>query len=111
MFLKKKRLVLILAPIILIGCLYLYDRNLDVYINKSNGSLVYNDQEFRTGYETYQKFYLNGERNFQVDRLVGKTNNSKFLGFKESVWKIKGQPEDKVVFVKGLMSEGIYERK
>ncbi|MEW8969679.1 hypothetical protein [Mesobacillus jeotgali] len=111
MFLKKKRLVLILFPVLLIAGLYFYDANLDVYLNKSDGVLVYKDKEFHRGYETYQKYYNNGEKTFEIDRLIGKTDNSKFLGFKESVWKIKGEPEDKVVFVKGLMIEGVYERK
>ncbi len=111
LFLKKKRWILILAPVLLIAGLYFYDANLEVYTSKANGVLVFKGNKFHTGYETYQKFYHNGERNFEIDRLIGKTNNSKFLGFKESVWKIKGEPEEEVVFVKGLMIEGVYERK
>jgi hypothetical protein len=108
---KKKRLALILIPMILVGCLVIYDANLDVYTNSTNGILVYKDKEFHRGYETYQKYYVNGEKKFKIDRLIGKTNNSKFIGFKESVWKIEGKPADEVVFVKGLMIEGVYEIK
>ena len=111
MFFKKKTLVLILVPILLIFVLYFYDASLNVYLNKTDGVLVYKDKEFHRGYETYQKYYVNGEKTFEIDRLIGKTDNSKFLGFKESVWKIKGEPEEKVVFVKGLMIEGVYARK
>lgn len=111
LFLKKKRWILILAPVLLIAGLYFYDASLEVYTSKANGVLVFKGNKFHTGYETYQKFYHNGERNFEIDRLIGKTNNSRFLGFKESVWKIKGEPEEEVVFVKGLMIEGVYERK
>jgi hypothetical protein len=96
--------------LLLVG-LYFYDANLRVYMNKSEGVLVYQNKEFHRSYETYQKYYVNGEKTFEIDRLIGKTDNSKFLGFKESVWKIKGEQEDKVVFVKGLMIEGVYERK
>ncbi|RSD27208.1 hypothetical protein [Mesobacillus subterraneus] len=107
----KKRLILILAPILLAGCLFFYDAKLDVYTNTGDGVLVFKDNEFHRGYETYQKYYTNGEKNFEIGRMIGKTDNSKFLGFKESVWQIKGVPDDEVVFVKGLMIEGVYERK
>lgn len=111
MFGNKKRLILIIVPLLIIGGLFLFDANLDVYSMKKTGTLVYKDQEFHTGYDTYKKFYINGERNFKIDKLIGKTDNSKFIGFKESVWSIEGLPADEVVFVKGLMIEGIYERK
>jgi len=108
---KKKKIVLLIAPLLLIGGLYFYDASLNVYTTKNNETLVYKNQEFQRGYETYKKFYENGERKFEIDKQIGKTDNSKFIGFKESVWKIKGKPEDEVIFVKGLMSEGVYERK
>jgi len=108
---KKKWLALVIVPLILVSCLYIYDANLEVYSMKSEGTLVYKNKEFHSGYETYKKFYENGERNFELDKLIGRTDNSKFIGFKESVWKIKGKPEDEVIFVKGLMIEGVYERK
>lgn len=108
---KNKWLALILAPLLLIGCLFIYEANLEVYTSKSPGLLVYHNHEFQTGYETHNKFYVNGERNFEIDRLIGKTDKSKFLGFKESVWSIKGESPNEVVFVKGLMIEGVYERK
>jgi hypothetical protein len=108
---KKKRLILILVPLLLVSILFIYDANLDVYTTNSAGSLVYKNKEFHTGYNTHKKFYLNGERNFEIDKLIGKTDNSRFFGFKESVWSIKGKSANEVVFVKGLMIEGIYERK
>jgi hypothetical protein len=108
---KKKWLILMLAPLLLIGGLIIYDANLEIYTTKAAGTLVYKNIEYYTGYDTYKKYYLNGERNFEIDKLIGKTDNSKFLGFKESVWSIKGEPENEVVFVKGLMIEGVYERK
>jgi hypothetical protein len=110
LFTNRKKLILFLAPLLVLGCLMLFDAKLDVYSMKKTGRLVYQDKEFQSGYDTYKKFYVNGERNFRIDKLIGKTDNSKFLGFKESVWSIEGVPEDEVVFVKGLMVEGIYER-
>ncbi|MEH7443302.1 hypothetical protein V7201_13425 [Bacillus sp. JJ1122] len=107
----KKKIVLLIAPLLLIGCLYIYDASLNVYTTKANETLVYKNHEFQKGYDTYKKFYENGDRKFELDKLIGKTDNSKFIGFKESVWKIKGKPEDEVIFVKGLMVEEVYERK
>ena len=104
-------MVLILVPVLLIVGLYFYDANLEVYTTKEGGTLVYKNQEFHTGYDTHNQFYLNGERNFELDKLIGKTDNSSFFGFKESVWSIKGESANEVVFVKGLMIEGVYERK
>jgi len=108
---KKKWLALVIVPLVFVSCLFIYDANLEVYQTKSEGTLVYKKKEFHSGYETYKKFYVNGDRNFETDRLIGKTDNSRFLGFKESVWSIKGKSADEVVFVKGLMIEGVYERK
>ena len=108
---KNKWLAMVIVLLVLVSCLYIYDANLEVYKTKSEGTLVYKNNEFHSGYETYKKFYVNGDRNFELYRLIGKTDNSRFLGFKESVWSIKGESADEVVFVKGLMSEGIYERK
>lgn len=108
---QKKKITLLLVPLILVGCLYFYDASLDVYTSRNDGTLVHNNWEFKSGYETYKKFYVNGERNFEIDQLIGKTNNSKFLVFKESVWSIKGESPKEVVFVKGLMIEGVYEIK
>lgn len=103
--------MLMLVPMLLTVGLYFHDAKLDVYMNRTDGVLVYKDKEFHRGYETYQKYYVKGEKTFEIDRLIGKTDNSKFLGFKESVWSIKGESENEVVFVKGLMIEGVYERK
>lgn len=111
LFKVKKRLFLILAPLLLVSILFIYDANLDVYTTKEGGTLVYNNKEFQTGYDTHNQFYLNGERNFEIDKLIGKTDNSRFFGFKESVWSIKGESANEVVFVKGLMIEGVYKRK
>ncbi|MBT2663777.1 hypothetical protein [Bacillus sp. ISL-45] len=108
---KKKRLILILAPLLLVSILFIYDANLEVYTTKDAGTLVYKNKEFYTGYDIHKKFYFNGERDFEIDKLIGKTDNSKFFGFKESVWSIKGKSANEVVFVKGLMIEGVYERK
>lgn len=108
---KKKWWIMTIAPLLLVGGLFIYDANLEVYTTKAAGTLVYKNKEYYTGYETYKKFYLNGERNFEIDKLIGKTDNSKFFGFKESVWSIKGESEKEVVFVKGLMIEGVYERR
>lgn len=107
----KKRLFLILAPVLLVSVLFIYDANLDVYMTKEGGTLVYKNKEFHTGYDTHNQFYVNGERNFEIDKLIGKTDNSRFFGFKESVWSIKGESANEVVFVKGLMIEGVYKRK
>ena len=111
MFKKKKRIILILAPLLLVCCLFIYDANLEVYKTKEAGTLVYKNKVFYTGYDTHKQLYLNGERNFEIDKLIGKTDNSKFFGFKEYVWSIKGKSANEVVFVKGLMVEGVYERK
>lgn len=108
---NKKWLALLIVPIVLLVGLYLYDANLDIFTSTADGVLVYKDREYHSSYDTYKKFYVNGERNFEIDKLIGKTDNSKFIGFKESVWKIKGESEKEVVFVKGLMIEKVYERK
>ena len=100
-----------MSPILLVSILFIYDANLEVYTTKEAGTLVYKNIEFHTGYDTHKQFYNNGERNFEIDKLIGKTDNSRFFGFKESVWSIKGQSAKEVVFVKGLMIEGVYERK
>lgn len=108
---KKKWLILTIVPLLLVGGLFIYDANLDVYSTIDGETLVYKDKKYLKGYDTYKKFYVNGERNFEIDKLIGKTDKSRFWGFKESVWSIKGQSENEVVFVKGLMIEGVYERK
>jgi hypothetical protein len=108
---KKKWLILTIVPLFLVSGLFIYDAKLAVYSTIDAQTLAYNDKEFLKGYDTYKKYYVNGERNFEMDKLIGKTDKSRFLGFKESVWSIKGESENKVVFVKGLMAEGIYERK
>ncbi|WP_079506160.1 hypothetical protein [Mesobacillus jeotgali] len=108
---KKKRLILSIVPLALVSGLLIYEANLKVYSKIDAQTLAYNDKEFFKGYDTYKKYYENGERNFEMDKLIGKTDKSRFPGFKESVWSIKGESENKVVFVKGLMAEGVYERK
>lgn len=100
-----------MSPILLVIILFIYDANLEIYTAKEASTLIYKNKEFYTGYDTYKQFYNNGERNFEIDKLLGKTSNSKFFGFKESVWSIKGKSANEVVFVKGLMIEGVYERK
>lgn len=107
---NKKRLAIFIGLlIVLIGGLLIYDANLDVYKSRTDGTLVYKNKEFRSGYDTYKKYYTNGERTFELDKVIGKTSNSKFIGLKESVWKIKGESEEEVVFVKGLRKESVYE--
>jgi hypothetical protein len=108
---KKWLAIFMVLLIVLIGGLLIYDANLDVYKSSKDGTLIYKNNEFRSGYDTYKKYYANGERTFELDKLIGKTSNSKFIGLKESVWKIKGESEEEVVFVKGLKIESVYERK
>lgn len=103
-------LLIFILPLAVVLGFYIRDLNLDIYTNEDNGTLIFNEKVFKSGYKTNQTYYRNGERKFEVEKLIGKTNNSKFFGFKESVYKIKGKSSDKVVFLKGLMIEGIYER-
>jgi hypothetical protein len=103
-------LIIIFIPLAIVLSLYVRDSNLDVYINKGNGTLVYHNKVYQSGNDTKNKYYLNGERQFELEELIGKTNNSHFFGFKESVYKIKGKSIDDAVFLKGLMFEGVYQR-
>jgi hypothetical protein len=109
---NKKRiwLSILILPVLAVFGLYMWYASLDVYTNNDNGTLSFGNRVFQTANNTYTGYYQDGERKFEIDKIIGKTNNSLFIGFKETVYKIKGKSSNQVIFLKGLMYEGVYER-
>lgn len=111
LFNKRLLLIIFVIPIIVVVYLYVKDSHLDIYTIEDNGNLRFGNKVYQSGNETHTKYYSNGERELKVGQVIGKTENSSFFGFKETVYKIKGKSPDEVVFLKGLMYEEVYQRK
>ena len=113
--LKKKKwaFLLLLLPVVIFAVLFIKYETLAVYTFTKGNTLTYKDRVYYTSPETYQEYYdtVKGGRKFTAGRLIGKTNNSSFWGFKETVYSIEGKPSEEVVFVKGLMFEDVLKTK
>ncbi|WHY85648.1 hypothetical protein QNH39_24055 [Neobacillus novalis] len=109
---KKKWLLLLFLPVVIIGVFYIRYASLDVYKVDQN-TITYKDRIYYGKPDTFIEYYDStaGERKFEVGKMIGKTNNSSFFGFKETVYQIKGKPVEEVVFLSGLMFEEVLKRK
>lgn len=110
---KIKISIMILAiPLLIVGAFYVRFASLSLYTYTDTNTLTHGDYTYVGGHETYKDYYdYTGARKFTLEKEIGRTNNSSFFGFKETVWKLEGKPADEVVFVKGLMFEDVLKVK
>jgi len=111
MFKQKFWVILVSIPIIIIGILYLKYSSFDVYKYTTDSyHLVSGDRKYTllVGDALSEYYESTGEKKFVPSKMIGKTSNSRFFGFKETVWKLEGRSVEDIIFVDGLMLEGLY---
>ncbi|MBS4174642.1 hypothetical protein [Bacillus sp. FJAT-49736] len=94
---------IILIPILIISILYIKFDRLPIYTFKGQ-KVYYNHAVYKTDAAFLQK-YTDGK--LQTDGVIGKTRDSKFLGFKTTVFKAKGYNKSEVIIIKGLMFDDV----
>lgn len=110
----NKKIKMALSSIFIIGLLFIASSFiryclLDVYRLKKD-ALIHNDSIYISDSELNKKI-IRSQLEIVPEKEIGKTDDSNFLGFKTMIYKIKGMDEEKVVWVKGLMFDGVYSIK
>lgn len=98
---------IIFIPILVISILFIQFERLPVYTYKGE-NLFYNHLTFKEDTDLFKK-YVDG--NLQTDGIIGKTADSKFFGFKTTVFKAKGFEKNDVVIIQGLMFDSVLKRQ
>lgn len=108
----KRKFVLASIPILavlLFGVVFIKYSLLDVYDNE-NGAIKHNGVIYLADEEINKKI-VDGDLVIEQEKLIGKTDDSRFFGFKTMIYKIKGLDEKQSIWLKGMMHNGVYSSK